>query len=123
MTQGNKKASLVGGFFIAKDQNRTDDIRIFSPPLYQLSYFGKLFKQEYFTVFCFLCQVPCFQVTDLRLKNDGGKRDRTSDIRNMSPLFYRLDYATVMFSIIYSLLVSVKGLAAFCSHFMIFSLC
>lgn len=24
-----------------------------------------------------------------------GKRDRTSDIRNMSPLFYHLDYATI----------------------------
>ncbi len=25
----------------------------------------------------------------------SGKWDRTTDIRNMSPLFYRLDYATV----------------------------
>ena len=43
----------------------------------------------------------------------SGDRDRTCDIRNMSPLFYRLDYATVMFCIIYALSLYVKGVTGF----------
>ena len=39
----NKKKDFhlfFGSLFSASDQSRTDDIRIFSPPLYQLSYAG-----------------------------------------------------------------------------------
>lgn len=36
-----KKTYQFGKSLVANGQNRTDDIRIFSPPLYQLSYIGK----------------------------------------------------------------------------------